>query len=146
MLNDPHSKVADSSELSENRSLSVDEAQKMLSADQIKALEVLAFFFYQIGQFDSADRAVKTLLTLAPHNEFATNMQVLCADALEDYEQVLKLTTELANKSAADLKLDLKVYRSLLLLRSRALQKLNRLGELQVCVQQLQQVQNSEPS
>lgn len=198
--------------------LNLDEARILLTDDNIKSLEVLSFFFYQIGQYDSAKRGVKAILALDEHNSFALNMQVLCADALEQFDAVVQFTANLlpdqvinlnqadkqvsANQSseldgdtavdgvhsadanndgksgeaakeesakdaeaakAADANEAMKVkaldvdkdsapmlYQSLLLLRARALQKLQFSSEAQTCIQTLQsfmqEQKNKQPS
>lgn len=115
--------------LKKNR-LSIDEAQAILGDEHIKSLEVLSFFFYQIGQYDSALRGCKGLLALQPDNQFAQNLQVLCADALEDYNEVVKLTSHLPEKSSP-------MFKPLVLLKARALQKLSQSSEAQTCLKQL---------
>lgn len=50
----------------------------ILDKDESKALEVLAFFYYQIGKFDSSKRTLLALLSVDPANVYAKGLLILC--------------------------------------------------------------------
>ena len=98
--------------MSENQSL------QMLSADENNALKILTYFYFQMNHIDSAYRGAKALLAIEPKNLWAKAMIVMCADAKEDFEEVLSLSDPIEQfKNEPDL------YRSVVLLRARSLQK-----------------------
>ncbi len=92
-----------------------------LTPRELMSLRILAFFFYQTGSYESAKRAVKSLLVLDPKNLWARGLNVLCENALENYENVLALTEDLSEFAQ-----DSAQYKSLIWLRARSLQKTNR--------------------
>lgn len=97
-----------------------------LTAQELQSLQILAFFFYQTGAPQSAKRAVKSILALAPKNLWARGLAVLCENSLENYERVLALTEA---ENLEDFASEAAWQRSLLLLRARALEKTARHDE-----------------
>ena len=103
-----------------------------LTARELTSLRILAFFFYQIGSFESAQRALKCLMALVPQDLWARGLFIACENALEHYEKVLTLTEDLDEFSA-----DKKQYRALIYLRARALQKTNQSAQAQALMARL---------
>lgn len=103
-------------------------AEIELSKDELTALKVLGFFFYQCGNARSAEHTAKALLALHPEDAWARQFLVLCADAREDFAKVVELTDSPA-AAAEDDENYAQRQRSLLLLRARALHKLGRSDE-----------------
>ncbi len=101
----------------------------MLSQDELKALEILAYFFYQGQRPQSALRTLKAILAIEPKNKWAREMIIFCEDSLEHYEKVESLTSNLES-----LELDKDKLKALSFLRARALQKLGRSAEAQALV------------
>ncbi len=104
----------------------------MLDHAEIKALEVLAYFFYQTGNAQSSLRAVKALLAVEPKNEWARVMLILCFDKLNQFDRVAELTANLKQYN-----LNKKQEHALSLVRARALQKLGRTGQARELVASL---------
>lgn len=90
----------------------------ILNKDEIKSLEVLAYFYFRINKFDSAKRALLAILAIEPLNLYAKELLILCNDALEDFDSVLKLTEDLSVFAK-----DQNKHRALTILKARALQK-----------------------
>lgn len=99
-----------------------------LSREESTALMVLAYFLVQTGKPESAERALKALLSLEPDNRWAQHFLVICTDACGKYAQVLQLTEDLATKKA---ELTDAQFKALTLARARALQKSGRSAEAQ---------------
>lgn len=92
-----------------------------LTPHELMSLRILAFFFYQTGSYDSAVRAVKSLLALDPKDQWAKGLLIACESARENYAKVLTLTEDLDEFSQ-----DRQQYQALIYLRALALQKTDR--------------------
>ncbi|MBO8416309.1 MAG: hypothetical protein IAB19_08025 [Proteobacteria bacterium] len=128
-------------------------AESTLSKDELTALRVLAFFFYQCGNARAAEHAAKAVLAVQPEDVWAQQFLVLCADSAEDFDKVLELTDKpellaavpgdetepsgQAEQAAAR-------ERSLILLRARALHKLGRSEESRTLLEQAQIIRTEQ--
>ncbi|MGN0915851.1 MAG: hypothetical protein ACI4NE_05815 [Succinivibrio sp.] len=104
----------------------------ILEDDELSAVKVLAFFFFQIRHLESAIRAVKAILAMYPKDLWARAMIVRCFDASEKYQQVVDVTDDMIFFNP-----DPEIKKSMGLLRARALQKLGRNGEARKVVSEI---------
>ena len=68
-------------------------AESTLSKDELTALRVLAFFFYQCGNARAAEHAAKAVLAVQPEDVWAQQFLVLCADSAEVLTKCWSLRT-----------------------------------------------------
>ncbi len=92
-----------------------------LTPHELMSLRILAFFFYQTGSYDSAIRAVKSLLALDPKDAWAKGLLIVCESARENYAKVLALTEDLDEFAG-----NVQQHQALTYLRALALQKTDR--------------------
>lgn len=121
-------------------------AESTLSKDELTALRVLAFFFYQCGNARAAEHAAKAVLAVQPEDVWAQQFLVLCADSAEDFATVLELTDKQEVLAAAQEETEQAAARerSLILLRARALHKLGRSEESRKLLEQAQIIRTEQ--
>ncbi len=112
-------------------------AEKILSKDEIKTMEMLGFFFYTMGLEDRALRTAKALIAIDPDNIWARQALVAIAYKQERYQDVLDLTLSLDfDVLNSDAKLQLAK------LKARALFKLGKSKDAQKLMSELIEKEN----
>ena len=107
---------------------------KGLTPDENNTLKILTYFYFQMNHVDSANRGAKAILALNTKDIWAKAMLILCADNKEEYEKVLSLSDEINEFSQ-----DKDIYRSVYLLRARALIKTGREAEANAMINNLRE-------
>lgn len=88
----------------------------------IEALKILAYLYLQQERTDSARRAALALQALDPGDLWAKAFLIMCEDKAQNFEQVVKLSASLEDFAPS-----VKLYRTVRMLRARALYKLGNL-------------------
>ncbi len=109
----------------------------VLSKDEIKAMEMLGYFFYSMGLEDRALRTAKALIAVSPDNLWARQTLVAIAYKQERYQDVLDLSLAL---DLEDLKENTKMQ--IAKLRARAMFKLGQAQDAQTLMSKLVEKEN----